>query len=90
MGSLHVDLPAFATEQDMDAPIAISDAGLADLPNAGFNAGLLAAAGLVMIGRSVDFQDPASPPDRHVPVTTHLVHQLAFASRPHSFRRMTS
>ena len=48
--SLHVDLPAFAAKKDMHPPIAISDTGLADLPDAGFNAGLLAAAGFVVVG----------------------------------------
>jgi hypothetical protein len=34
----------------MDAPVAIPNAGLADLLDAGFDAGLLAAAGFVMVG----------------------------------------
>ena len=50
MGFLHVDLPAFAPQEDMDAPVAIPDARLADLFNPGFDAGLLAAAGFVMVG----------------------------------------
>ena len=88
--SLHVDLPPFAAKKNVDATMAIADARLADLTNAGFDAGLLAAAGFVVLGRGVHLQYPASPADRHTPVTANPVHQLAFASRPHSFRRMTS
>jgi hypothetical protein len=35
-----------------------------------------------MVGRSVDLENPAGPPDRDAPLTTNPVHQLAFASRP--------
>jgi len=50
MSFLQVDLPAFATQEDMDAPVPVADARLANLFDAGFNAGLLAAAGFVMVG----------------------------------------
>jgi len=49
VGSLHVDLPAFTAKKNVDAAIAIADARLADLTDAGFDAGLLAAAGFVVI-----------------------------------------
>jgi hypothetical protein len=49
MRLLHVDLPALAAQKNMDAPVAIPDARLADLLDAGFKAGLLAAARFVMI-----------------------------------------
>jgi hypothetical protein len=78
--SFHVDLPAFAAKKYVDATIPIVDTGLADLPDAGFNAGLLAAAGFVVVGRGVHLQYPASPADRHTPVTANPVHQLALAN----------
>lgn len=74
----------------MDAAIAIADARLADLADAGFDAGLLATAGFVVVGRRIHLQNSASPTDQHAPVTANLVHQFAIASRPHNFWRMTS
>ena len=43
MGLLQVDLPAFATQKDMDAPVPVADARLANLFDPSFQAGLLAA-----------------------------------------------
>ena len=57
---------------------------------AGFNAGLLATTGFVMVGRTIKFEDAARPPDRHAPFITNRRRKLALASRPYSFRRMTS
>jgi len=88
--SLHVDLRAFPAEKNVDAAIAIADTRLADIADAGFDAGLLAAPGFVVAGRGVHFQHPANPADRHAPTAANRVHQLAFTSRPHSFRRMAS
>jgi hypothetical protein len=48
--SLHVDLPALTAKKNVDPAIAIADTRLADLTNAGFNAGLLAATGFVVVG----------------------------------------
>jgi hypothetical protein len=67
MSSLQVDLPAFATQEDVDAPVPIANARLANLLDAGFNAGLLATTGFVMVGRTIEFEDAARPPDRHAP-----------------------
>jgi hypothetical protein len=90
MGSLQVDLPPFATQEDMDAPVSVADARLANLLDAGFNAGLLATTRFVMIGRTIEFEDAARPPDRDAPIIANRRRQLALASRPYSFRRMTS
>jgi hypothetical protein len=90
MSSLQVDLPAFATQEDMDAPVAIADARLADLFDAGFKAGLLAAARFVVMGGPIEFQNGARPPDRDAPIIANRRRQLALASRPYSFRRITS
>jgi hypothetical protein len=43
MRLLQVDLPAFATQEDMDAPVPVADARLANLLDPSFQAGLLAA-----------------------------------------------
>ena len=43
----------------MDAPVAVAYARLADLPDASFEAGLLAAAGFVMVAGRVHLQHPA-------------------------------
>jgi len=48
----------------MDAPVPVADARLANLLDAGFNAGLLATTGFVMVGRTIEFEDTARPPDR--------------------------
>lgn len=47
--SLHVDLSAFAAKKNVDATIAIADTRLSDLADAGFNVGLLAVAGFVVV-----------------------------------------
>jgi hypothetical protein len=50
MRLLQIDLPALTAQKNMDAPVAIPNARLADLFDAGFKAGLLVAARFVMIG----------------------------------------
>ena len=90
MGLLQVDLPSLATQKDMDAPVAVPDARLANLLDPGFKAGLLAATRFVMIGGPIEFQDAARPSDRDAPFIANRRRQLALASRPYSFRRMTS
>jgi hypothetical protein len=90
MGLLHVDLPSLAAQKHVDAPVAVAHARLADLFDAGFDAGLLAAAGFVMIGRTIEFEDAARAPDRNAPFIANRRRQLALAGRPYIFRRMTS
>jgi hypothetical protein len=90
MGFLQVDLPALAAQKNMDAPVAIPNARLADLFDADFKAGLLAAARFVVIGGPIEFQNGARPPDRDPPIIANRRRQLALASRPYSFRRITS
>ena len=90
MGLLHVDLPPLATQKNVDAPVAVTDARLTNLPDAGFDAGLLAAAGFVMVRGPVELQDAARAPDRYAPLIANRRRQLALARRPHIFRRMTS
>src|SRR4029077_8848493 len=49
MGLLQVDLPPFTTQKDMDASVAVPDACSANLFDPGFETGLLAATGFVMM-----------------------------------------
>src|SRR5450432_3752574 len=83
-------ITALAWQAPVGQGIAVPDARLANLPDAGFDAGLLAAAGFVMIRGPVELQDAARPPDRHAPFIANHARQLALARRPHIFRRMTS
>jgi hypothetical protein len=74
----------------MDAPVAVPNACGANLLNPGFETGLLAATGFVMIGGTIKFQNAAGAPDRYAPFVTDRRRQLALTSGPQSFRRMTS
>ena len=90
MGLLQIDLPSLTAQKDMNAPVAIADPRDANLLDPSFKAGLLTATGFVMKGRAIEFQNAARAPDRYAPFVTDRRRQLALASRPYSFRRMTS
>jgi hypothetical protein len=81
-----------------------TDARLADLFDAGFKAGLLAAARFVVIGGPIEFQinmktthrvytslglQLRNKTDRVAPIIANRRRQLALANRPYSFRRIT-
>jgi hypothetical protein len=89
-GLLQVDLPTLTTQKNMDASVAVPDACSASLFDPSFETGLLAATGFVMIGGTIKLQDAACAPDRYAPFVTDRRRQLALASRPQIFRRMTS
>jgi hypothetical protein len=84
VGSFVVHLPTLAAQQHVDTPIPIPNTRLGDLLHARLECGLVGSAGAIVIGRGVDLENPAGPPDRDAPLTTHPVHQLALASRPQS------
>ena len=90
MGLLQIDLPSLTAQKDMNAPVAIADPRGANLLDPSFKAGLLTATGFVMKGRAIELQNAACAPDRYAPFVTDRRRQLALASRPYSFRRMTS
>ena len=90
VGLLDVDVPALATQQDVNAPIPVAHARGADLLDPGFEAGLIGAAGFAMVGGPIELQDAARAPDRYVPLPADPCRQLALPIRPYSFRRMTS
>src|SRR5215212_9350849 len=80
----------FASEQNMDAPITIAHARLANLLDPLFEMGVSGAARLVMVGGRIDLEHATCSSDRNVPLTSHLVDQLALPDRPQSFRRIAS
>lgn len=57
---LHVDLLPLTAKKSVDATVPIADTRLPDLTDAGFDAGLLAAARFVVIRRGVHLENPAS------------------------------
>jgi hypothetical protein len=85
-----VHVPAFPLQQNLDTPVAIPDAGGADLLDASLEAGLVGSTGTVVKGRGLELEEPARPPDRDIPLTPNAVDELALATRPQIFRRMTS
>src|SRR5277367_1472050 len=74
----------------MNAAVAVAYACLADLLDALFEASLSGATGLVVVGGDIDQEHTTGSPDRHVPVTAHLINELALADRLQSFRRSAS
>ena len=77
-------------KHDLDAAVAIPRAGRTNLLDPGCDPGLIVPTRPVVVGGSVDLENPARAPDRDAPLTTNRVDQLALASRPQSFRRITS
>lgn len=82
IGPLHIDVPTFALQHPVHAAIAVAHPCRADVLDPSCDVGLIAAAGFVMVGQGVELQDPAGSPDRHIPLTSRLRHQLAFVTRP--------
>jgi len=90
VGSLVVHTPTLAQQQNVDAPIAISDTGCTNLPDASLEAGLVGSTGTVVKGRDLELNEPAGPADRDVPLAPNTVDKLALTTRPQIFRRITS
>ena len=87
---LDVDGPALPAQQNMDAPVAVPDACLADLLNPPLNSSLIRPPGLIVVAGRVETDGPTSPPYRHAPVDAHPGDEFAQTARLQSFRRMTS
>lgn len=87
---LVIDAPALAPQQHMNTSVTVAHPRLADFPDPPLEAGLLGAAGLVAVSGGVHTEHSARPPDRHIPLTPHPVHQLALASRPYRAQWMMS
>ena len=83
-------MPALATQNDMNAAIAVANANMADLLDPLFESSLTGATRFVMVGRPVKLKSLAGSADRHLPLAAHLVDELALPARLHSFRRITS
>jgi hypothetical protein len=77
-----IDAPAFTAQKNVNTLIAVAYAGLANLFDALFKAGLSGATRLVMIGGCIDQEYTTSSPDRNAPLATCLVNQLALSDRP--------
>src|SRR5579871_3645917 len=90
MRLLQIDIPAFPSQENVHAPIAVAHACLADIPDPQFQFGLPGATGLVMVCGRVTQKDAAGSPDRHAPLAAHLINELALTGRPQSFRRSAS
>lgn len=87
---LGIDRPAVTPQKHVNAPVAVADAGLADLLDPMLELGLRAAPRPVDIERSVDAQGRAGTPDRHLPLAAHPVDKLPLHRRPQSFFASTS
>ena len=87
---LRVHRPAVTLQQDMHAPISVTDTGLANLLDAIPEVSLAAALRLVDIERSIDPERGAGTPRRNLPIAPHLVHQFALAGRLQNFFERTS
>src|SRR5436190_9895633 len=74
----------------MDAPIAVAHPRLANLFDPLFKGCLSGATGLIVIGGRVEQEHTTRPPDRYIPVATHLINELAPPDRLQSFRRSAS
>lgn len=83
----HVTLPS---EFDLDPPISVTHAGLADRLVRGSQGGLVRSLRFVVVSPGVHLEDRASPPDRHLPFAVHHVDELALAIKPYIFPRMPS
>ena len=88
--TLGVHLPALATQQHVNASVAVAHPRLGDFLDPLAEDGLRAALTPVVVTRSLGLEDGAGPPDAHLPRRSHPVDQLAPPRRPYSFRLMTS
>src|SRR4249920_365199 len=86
--SLKPSSPRF-THSSVDATVAVADTRGADLLDASLKDGLVGSTRAVVVSRGVHLDDPAGSSDRDVPLSPHVIDELALATRPQSFRRMT-
>ena len=88
--ALHVHMPTFATEQHMDASVAVTHSLLGNLSDALSQGRLLGSAGSIMVGRARCRNSSACSTNRHAKHFTDKVDHLASPNRRHSLRRITS
>src|SRR3954451_18137002 len=69
----------------MDPAISVSHPGVPNLLDPAFESGLVAALGPVDVKCAIDGKGRTGPPDRNLPLTSHLVDKLPLAARPQSF-----
>lgn len=90
VGALIVDLPTFTPEQHMDASVPVANTGRSQVLDPHLQAGLIEAAGLVALGRSIDRKRAAGSPFPDLIARLQIADDLPSSTRPHIFRRMTS
>jgi hypothetical protein len=82
VSALVVHVPALLLEQHVHAPVAVANTRGADFLDASLKAGLIGSTGAIVVGRGVELGDPASPPDRDIPLSSQIVDELALPIRP--------
>ena len=88
MGALVIDLPALAPEQHMDATIPVSRTRRSELHDPQLEAGLIRAAGLIALGRSIDRKRTAGSPFVKLVARLQIADDLSGSIRPYIFRQM--
>ena len=83
-------MPASPLKQNLDTPVAVADAGGADLLNVSLEADLVVLTGTVAEGGRLELEKHARPLDRDIPLTPNAADKLALATSPQIFWRMTS
>ena len=74
--ALGVHQPALATEQHVNAPVAIAHASLRDLLDPLLETGLRRTAGLVVVARWVDAHVAAGAANDHLPDRPNVIDKL--------------
>lgn len=77
VNTFGIYLPALSSQHIKYAPITITNAAFVNLFDANFQTGPTATAGFGLIGRSVELQHSAGASDRHAPVFSNIVDNLA-------------
>jgi len=90
MRALVIDLPSFSPQQDVDPPVSVANTGRGKFLDLHFEAGLIEAARLVALGRSIDRKGATDPPFAHLVARLQIADDLPSSIRPYIFRRMTS
>jgi hypothetical protein len=73
------------SKEDVDAPVAIAHARLANRANAIFECRLTGATRTIAVALRIEAKNPTCSAHRHLPASTHLVHQLALAGQASDF-----
>jgi len=75
-GALVVDGPSLPSQQDVDAPMAVSDAGFRQLANTLAETGLLGTTMPVVVGRTIETKSTTGTPDADPVTGSKILDQL--------------